>query len=60
MTNTDEAAFNARALRGDFYKSLGGQTRFEELKYRGIHLVEAFVIRKRDDTLSRRVNRFVS
>jgi Adenylyl/Guanylyl and SMODS C-terminal sensor domain len=51
VTNTDEAAFNARALRGDFYESLGGQTRFEELKYRGIHLVEAFVIRKRDDAL---------
>lgn len=51
VTNTDEAAFNARALRGDFYESQGGQTRFEELKYRGIHLVEAFVIRKRDDAL---------
>jgi hypothetical protein len=51
VTNTDEAAFSARALRGDFYSSEGGQTRFEELKYRGIHLVEAFVIRKRDDAL---------
>lgn len=51
VTNTDEAAFNARALRGDFYPSEGGQTRFEELSYRGVHLVEAFVIRDRDDAL---------
>ncbi|APO49721.1 nucleotidyltransferase [Bradyrhizobium diazoefficiens] len=51
VTNTDEAAFAARQLRGDFYESQGGQTRFEELKFRGIHLVEAFVVRKRDDAL---------
>lgn len=44
------AAYNARCLRGDYYPSEGGQTRFEELNYRGIHLVEAFVIRKRDET----------
>jgi len=51
VTNTDEAAYNARALRGGFYQSEGGQSRFEELSYRGVHLVEAFVVRKRDDAL---------
>jgi len=51
VTNTDEAAYNARCLRGDYYPSEGGQSRFEQLSYRGIHLVEAFVIRKRDDAL---------
>ncbi|WLB87724.1 SMODS domain-containing nucleotidyltransferase [Bradyrhizobium japonicum] len=51
VTNTDEDAYNARQLRGDFYASEGGQSRFEELSFRGIHLVEAFVIRKRDNTL---------
>jgi hypothetical protein len=50
VTNTDVAAANAGCLRGDFYRSDNGQSRFEELKYRGVHLVEAFVIRKRDDT----------
>jgi hypothetical protein len=50
VTNTDEAAYNDRCLRGDFYPSEGAQTRFENLKYRGVHLVEAFVVRKRDET----------
>jgi Adenylyl/Guanylyl and SMODS C-terminal sensor domain len=49
VTNTDLAAANASCLRGGFYGSEGGQSRFEELRYRGIHLVEAFVIRKRDE-----------
>ncbi|WP_422110162.1 nucleotide-binding domain-containing protein [Bradyrhizobium elkanii] len=40
ITNTDEDAYNARQLRGDFYASEGGQSRFEELSFRGIHLVE--------------------
>ncbi|PPQ16626.1 nucleotidyltransferase [Bradyrhizobium sp. AC87j1] len=51
ITNTDEEACNAKQLRGDFYRSEGAQTKFESLNYRGIHLVEAFVVRKRDDTL---------
>jgi hypothetical protein len=51
VTNTDEAAYSVGALRGGFYDSHAGQTRWEELKYRGVHMVEAFVIRKRDETL---------
>jgi Second Messenger Oligonucleotide or Dinucleotide Synthetase domain/Adenylyl/Guanylyl and SMODS C-terminal sensor domain len=51
VTNTDEAAYNANCLRGHFYKSKSDNSRWEELKYRGVHLVEAFVIRKRDERL---------
>lgn len=51
VTNTDEAASNDNALRGGFYDSEAGLVRWEELKYRGVHLVEAFVIRKRDGAL---------
>lgn len=51
ITNTDVVAYRAKALRGGFYDSQGGQTRFEHLEYRGIHFAEAFVIRKRDDAL---------
>lgn len=51
VTNTDEAAFNDRCLRGGFYKPKSDNTKWEELKYRGVHLVEAFVIRKRDAIL---------
>jgi hypothetical protein len=51
VTNTDEAAFRANCLRGKFYKSEKDNTRWELLAYRGVHLVEAFVIRKRDNPL---------
>lgn len=51
ISNTDEAAYNARALRGDFYPSDTASTRWEQLQYRGVHLAEAFVIRKRGDVL---------
>lgn len=52
VTNTDEAASRAGALRGDFYDSEKGQhSRWEGLSYRGVHLVEAFVIRKADEAL---------
>jgi hypothetical protein len=49
VTNTDEAAARENALRGKFEKPESDNTRWEELKYRGVHLVEAFVIRKRDE-----------
>lgn len=51
VTNTDEAAYSARCLRGEFYKPGSDNSRWEELKYRGVHLVEAFVIRTRDKLL---------
>ncbi len=51
VTNTDKAASRAGALRGDFYASDDGNSRSEKLEYRGVHFVEAFVIRKRDNRL---------
>jgi hypothetical protein len=51
VTNTDEAAVRARALRGEFYKPKPDNSRWERLEYRGVHLVEAFVILKRNETL---------
>jgi hypothetical protein len=52
VTNTDKDAYNAGQLRGDFYRSDRGTSRTEYLKYRGVHLVEAFLIRKRDNRLA--------
>ncbi|RYZ84000.1 MAG: hypothetical protein EOP06_18915 [Proteobacteria bacterium] len=53
VTNTDKVASYADALRGNFYLSdTGGTSRREYTSYRGVHFVEAFVIRKRDSKLS--------
>jgi hypothetical protein len=51
VTNTDEAAAMHNQLRGKFEKPESDNSRWESLKYRGVHLVEAFVITKRDDTI---------
>lgn len=51
VTNTDKAAVVANELRGDFYPSDDGAYRTESLSYRGVHFVEAFVLRKRDQRL---------
>lgn len=51
VTNTDKAAYEANALRGDFYKSDYSTCRTEDLAYRGVHFVEAFLVRKRDNQL---------
>lgn len=51
VTNTDKAAYDANALRGDFYRSNSDMSRTEELAYRGVHFVEAFLVRKRDHRL---------
>jgi hypothetical protein len=51
VTNTDEVARRANALRGDYYRSDEPGVRWEQLSYRGVHMVEAFLIRKADDTL---------
>jgi hypothetical protein len=51
VTNTDKVASKAGALRGDFYASDEGTSRSERLEYRGVHFVEAFLIRKRDNRL---------
>lgn len=51
VTNTDEVAQRANALRGDYYRSDEPLVRWEQLSYRGVHMVEAFLIRKSDDAL---------
>jgi hypothetical protein len=53
VTNTDKVAHDAGALRGEFYKSDSGtpMSRVEDLSYRGVHFVEAFLIRKSDSCL---------
>ena len=51
VTNTDKVAARADALRGGFYSSDSGTSRSERLEYRGVHFVEAFLIRKRDNRL---------
>jgi Second Messenger Oligonucleotide or Dinucleotide Synthetase domain/Adenylyl/Guanylyl and SMODS C-terminal sensor domain len=51
VTNTDRAAYDANTLRGDFYASDSGFFREEDLAYRGVHFVEAFLIGKSDNRL---------
>ena len=53
ITNTGTVASQAQSLRGEFYSSDtgAGHSRTEHLHYRGVHFVEAFVVRKRDDAL---------
>ncbi len=51
VTNTDEEAARNNALRGRFEMSDSDNHRWEQLQYRGVHLVEAFVLRKRDDRI---------
>jgi hypothetical protein len=51
VTNTDREADAARCLRGGFVKANAGSSHWESLAYRGVHTVEAFIIRKRDGLL---------
>ncbi len=51
VTNTGKMARAENALRGDFYRSDSGNQRHESLAFRGLHMVEAFVLRRRDDRL---------
>jgi hypothetical protein len=51
VTNTDQEAMRANQLRGGFERPNDGASRWERLAYRGVHMVEAFLVRKRDDVL---------
>lgn len=51
VTNTDQAAADAGQLRGEFNDPHEGNGRWEHLQYRGVHQVEAFVVRRRTDEL---------
>lgn len=51
VTNTDREAIQANQLRGGFDDSNDGSTRWELLQFRGVHSVEAFVVRDRDQAI---------
>jgi len=51
ITNTDEAAEAADSLRGEFNSSTEHGIRWERLSFRGVHIVEAFLIKIIDDRL---------
>ncbi|WP_374453573.1 cyclic GMP-AMP synthase DncV-like nucleotidyltransferase [Phenylobacterium sp.] len=51
VTNTDREAQKAGCLRGEFVKANDGSSHWEQLEYRGVHSVEAFVVRSRDKAL---------
>jgi hypothetical protein len=51
ITNTDEEAYSNHCMRGEFNPPKVGNKRWEELTYRGVHQVEAFVIRRTDNRL---------
>ncbi|WP_306465269.1 nucleotide-binding domain-containing protein [Rhizobium leguminosarum] len=51
ITNTGAVAMALRKGRGGFEKPTDGDRRWEALEYRGVHMAEAFIIRRRDDRL---------
>jgi hypothetical protein len=48
ITNTDREASDAHSLRGGFEEADDGSSRWELLQYRGVHMAEAFVVRRSD------------
>jgi Second Messenger Oligonucleotide or Dinucleotide Synthetase domain/Adenylyl/Guanylyl and SMODS C-terminal sensor domain len=52
ITNTDDEARQQNQLRGGFEESSTHGQRWEHLQYRGVHITEAFVIKKQDRTLA--------
>lgn len=51
ITNTDREAHEAGCLRGGFEKANDGHDHWESLAYRGVHMAEAFVLRRKDEVL---------
>lgn len=51
VTNTGAMALALKAGRGGFYPPMIQNRRWEELSYRGVHIVEAFILRRADDVL---------
>lgn len=51
ITNTGAVAKACRAERGGYYSSMQGNQRWEGLRYRGVHVAEAFIIRRSDSLL---------
>lgn len=59
VTNTGGEAVDAGQLRGDIIREYRSAERWESLSYRGIHFVEAFVVRKRDGAMVSRSDPFI-
>lgn len=51
ITNTGREAADTKCLRGGFEDSDDGTARWEYLKFRGVHMAEAFVVRLSDGML---------
>lgn len=51
ITNTGIAALSINKGRGGFYSPDSGSRRWEMLEYRGVHIAEAFLIRRADNVL---------
>ena len=51
ITNTGAFAMALKKGRGGFELPKDGNRRWEELEYRGVHMAEAFIIRRTDDLL---------
>lgn len=51
ITNTGAIAIALKKGRGGFERPTEGCRRWEELEYQGVHMAEAFVIRKDDNRL---------
>jgi hypothetical protein len=59
VVNTDKDAVQAKALRGGFYASKPRGVKWEHLEYRGVHWVQAFLLRKRTGVCVGRSERFL-
>lgn len=51
VANTDTAALNAGQLRGEFNAGKAGESHNEHLEFRGVHFVQAFLVKKSDNKL---------
>ncbi|MCY1707533.1 nucleotide-binding domain-containing protein [Pannonibacter sp. SL95] len=51
VTNTGAVAMALKKGRGGFEKPTDGDRLWESLEYRGVHMTEAFIIRRADDRL---------
>jgi hypothetical protein len=51
ITNTGREALDASCPRGGFEDADDGTARWEHLEYRGVHMAEAFVVRRKDNML---------
>jgi len=58
VVNTDRDAIQANQLRGGFYQSKSPSRRWEHTLFRGIHWVQAFIVRKRDGRCVGKSDRF--